>query len=213
MINRAIFDRKIKPNSGQRKILVDPVYNPSLRDEITPHTELGNGITVATFLGGKGDGTTLNHIPDPLQREQIARNLYMHAYAMSTVNNTRRFKGYRLMVDEGLYKPGPTEVVTPDSVNDLAQTGRAIAYKVYNSAGVADTKALFDIAIYWKDSLFYDKLIADYDIYNPDGSLDFQLILTVPEIPDNWTANFKKELETIYNSVSQTTGELIEILS
>tara|TARA_B100000900_G_C20500720_1_gene683597 strand:+ start:306 stop:947 length:642 start_codon:yes stop_codon:yes gene_type:complete len=213
MISRAIFDRKIKPNSGQRKILVDPVYNPSLRDEITPHTKLGNGITVATFLGGRGDGTTLNHIPDPLDREQIARNLYMHAYAMTTINNTRRFKGYRLMVDEGLYKPGPTEVVTPDSVNDLAQTGRAIAYKVFDSSGKEDNQALFDIAIYWKDNLLYDKIIADYDIYNPDGSLDFQLILVVPIIPDNYTAIFKKDLETIYNGVSQTTGELIEILS
>lgn len=212
-IDRQIFDRKIQPKTAQRKIIVDPHYNPMSADKIDSHTELANGITIATFLGGRGDGTTLNHIPDPIEREQVARNLYLQAYAMSTIKQSRQFRNYRLVVDEGLYKGGPTETVTPDSINDLAKTGRAIAYKLFNNSGVVDNSALFDLAIYWKDYLFYDKIIVDYDIYNPDGSLDFQVILVVPEVPENWTVTYKKQLETIYNGVVQTTGELIEILS
>ena len=168
---------------------------------------------MATFLGGRGDGTTLNHFTDPVQRGQVARNLYMQAYAMSTIRDSQRFANYRLIVDEGLYKPGPTEIVTPGSINDLAQTGRAIAYKIFNSAGVEDLSTLFDVAIYWKDFILFEKLICDYDIYNPDGSLDFQLILVMPEISTDWSGSFTKKLETNYNGNSQTTGELIEVLS
>lgn len=213
MVNRSTYDQRIKPATSQKTILVDPLYNPELQSQITSRTELGNGITVATFLGGKGDGTTLNHIPDPIQRAQIARNLYMHAYAMSTIRESKRFANYRLIVDEGLYKAGPTETVTPGSINDLALTGRAIAYKLINSAGVEDLTGLFDVAIYWKDFILFEKLICDYDVYNPDETLDFQLILVMPEISTNWTGTFSKNLETVYNGNAQTTGELIEVLS
>jgi hypothetical protein len=213
MVNRSTYDQKIKPSTSQKTILVDPLYNPELQSTISARTELANGITMATFLGGRGDGTTLNHFTDPVQRGQVARNLYMQAYAMSTIRDSQRFANYRLIVDEGLYKPGPTEIVTPGSINDLAQTGRAIAYKIFNSAGVEDVATLFDVAIYWKDFILFEKLICDYDIYNPDGSLDFQLILVMPEIATDWSGSFTKKLETIYNGNSQTTGELIEVLS
>lgn len=179
---------------------------------ITVHTKLAKGITIAKFLGGKSDGTTLNHITSETEKEQLARNLYMHAYAMSLVNDdNNRFAGYSLIVDEGIYKPGPNETPTPNSVNDLAKTGRAIAYKLYNSSGVVDTVAQFDLAIYWKDNLLYEKIICDYDKFDPEGKLDFQLILIMPTISTSWTGSFTKSLETKYNGVVMSTGELIEI--
>ena len=213
MSQRSIYSQRIKPSNSQKTILVDPIYNPELQTNITPQTELANGITIATFLGGRGDGTTLNHFPNATDRSQIARNLYMHAYAMSTIRQSKRFENYRLIVDEGLYKAGPTETITAGSTNELAQTGRAIAYKIFNSVGEEDLAALFDVAIYWKDFILFERLICDYDIYNPDGSLDFQLILVMPEISADWSGSFSKKLETTYNGNSQTTGELIEILS
>jgi hypothetical protein len=35
----------------------------------------------------------------------------------------------------------------------------------------------------------------------------------MPEIPGNFSAKFKKELETLYNGNLQSTGELVEILA
>jgi len=212
MTTRNIFSQKIKPNPNQSNILVDPVYNPTGKT-ITSKTELARGITIAKFLGGRGDGASLNHITKDEDRAQLARNLYVHAQAMILVNQDEaEFGGYRLVVDEGIYKPGPTETPTADSINDLAQNGRAIAYKLYNERGQVDIPVQFDLAVYWKDSILYEKIICDYDKFNPDGSIDFQIILVVPNISSTFTGNFSKKLETRYNGKVQSANELIEIL-
>ena len=179
---------------------------------ITVHTKLAKGITIGKFLGGKSDGTTLNHITSETEKQQLARNLYMHAYAMSLVNDDNmKFSGYSLVVDEGVYKAGPNETPTANSVNDLGTSGRAIAYKLYNSSGQVDLSAQFDLAIYWKDNLLYEKIICYYDKFDHQGKLDFQLILIMPTISTSWTGSFTKSLETKYNGVIMSSGELVEI--
>ena len=212
MTNRNIYSQKVQPNPNQSKIIVDPVYNP-IGKVINTNTELAKGITIGKFVGGSGDGSTINHIISQTDKDQLARNLYIHAQAMSLINQDEaEFGGYRLVVDEGIYKPGPTETPTTDSINDLAQNGRAIAYKLYNEQGEVDIPVQFDLAIYWKDSILYEKIICDYDKFNPDGSIDFQIILVVPNISSTFTGNFSKKLETRYNGKVQSSNELIEIL-
>jgi hypothetical protein len=72
---------------------------------------------------------------------------------------------------------------------------------------------MFDLAVYCKDSLLYEKIILDYDRYNPNKSLECHVILQMPKVDSTYKGNFTKALETRYNGSIQTTGELIEILA
>ena len=207
------YNSYYKPNPGIKNIIPDPLYNPNNADFIHSGTKLAKGVSIGKFLGGVGEKTNMNHITDDAERLQIARQFYLQAMAMNTVNtNEGRFKNKRLIVVEGLYKKGPEENLQSGSLNDLATQGKVVVYQLINSIGVPDHVAMFDLAVYWKDSILFDKLILDYDTYNPDGSLECHVILQMPTISSNFTGNFSKQLETRYNGNVQTTRELIEIL-
>ena len=90
--------------------------------------------------------------------------------------------------------------------------GRAVVYELIYENGQVDNEKTFDLAIYLKNLLQFDKLILDYDIYNPDGSLNVQLILVMPEIIPPWTVTYQNEVETRFNNYVQSTNELMEIL-
>ena len=212
--NREASGTKLKTKTNTKNLSIDPAYNVMSLESINVNTELAKSITIAKFMGGQSDGTNLNHITNSDDRFQLARNLTIQAQAFATVYDDNRWNGYRLIVDEGVYKPSPGEKVTSGSINDLAQNGRAIAYKLYNNAGVVDKNAMFDLAIYWKDNLLYDELICDYDKFHPDDDkeVDFQLIFVIPNISSNWTASFKKGLKTTFNGNPLSQGELVEVV-
>ncbi len=208
------YNSYYKPNPGIKKIVPDPVYNPNNAPFISSGTKLAKGVSIGKFLGGVGEKTNMNHITDDAERLQIARQLYLQAMAMNTVNtDLGQFSEKRLIVVEGLYKKGPEENLVSGGLNDLATKGRVVVYQLINRAGIPDHMAMFDLAVYWKDSLLYEKIILDYDRYNVDGSLECHVILQMPEVDSTYKGNFSKQLETRYNGSVQTTGELIEILA
>ena len=57
----------------------------------------------------------------------------------------------------------------------------------------------------------FQKLILDYDTYNPDKSLNAHIILVMPEIVSPWNVTFTNEVETRFNNMVQSTDELIEV--
>ena len=192
--------------------LPDPAYNPEFQTTITARTKLAKGITIAKFIGGYGDQVTLNHIPTEFEKKRIAKQLYLHAQAILTIStNDAEFEDYRLIVAEGLYKRGDNETLRPGSINDLMTTGRAVVYELINSEGQNAVEETFDLAVYWKDNLQFEKLILDYDTYNPNGSLNAQIILIMPLLSDPWQVNFINTLETRFNNYVQSTNELVEI--
>lgn len=208
------YNSYYKPNPGIKKIVPDPVYNPNNAPFISSGTKLAKGISIGKFLGGVGEKTNMNHITDNAERLQIARQLYLQAMAMNTVNtDLGQFSEKRLIVVEGLYKKGLEENLVSGGLNDLATKGRVVVYQLINRAGIPDHMAMFDLAVYWKDSLLYEKIILDYDRYNVDGSLECHVILQMPEVDSTYKGNFSKQLETLYNGSVQTTGELVEILA
>tara|TARA_B100001287_G_scaffold8906_1_gene6891 strand:+ start:405 stop:1049 length:645 start_codon:yes stop_codon:yes gene_type:complete len=207
------YNSYFKPNPGIKKIVPDPVYNPNNAPFISSGTKLARGVSIGKFLGGVGEKTNMNHVTDDAERLQIARQLYLQAMAMNTVNtDLGQFSEKRLIVVEGLYKKGPEENLASGGLNDLATKGRVVVYQLLNRAGIPDHMAMFDLAVYWKDSILYEKVILDYDRYNPDGSLECHVILQMPKVDSNYKGNFTKQLETRFNGSVQTTGELIEIL-
>lgn len=208
------YNSYYKPNPGIKKIVPDPLYNPNNAPFISSGTKLARGVSIGKFLGGVGEKTNMNHITDNAERLQIARQFYLQAMAMNTVNtDLGQFSQKRLIVVEGLYKKGPEENLVSGGLNDLATKGRVVVYQLINRAGIPDHASMFDLAVYWKDSLLYEKIILDYDRYNPDKSLECHVILQMPEVDSTYKGNFSKQLETRFNGSIQTTGELIEILA
>ena len=193
-------------------ILPDPIYNPNFLDgdKISSRTKLAPGVTIAKYLGAYGDKTPFSHIGTAEERKQIARNLYLHAEMYRTINgNTELFNDVRLIVSEGIYKGGPLETVGGDNIKK--QNGRIVVYQVIDREGKIDHSATFDVAEYWKDYCFFDKLTLDYDIYNPDGSLTSQIAIEMPEVSESFDLDFKGSVTTTYNSKLLSSKELIEV--
>jgi hypothetical protein len=191
----------------------DPLYNPEFQDKITARTKLAPGITMAKFLAGYGDNSNLNHIGSDIEKLKLAKQYYLHGQVMLSVSrNDSEFEDFRLVVAEGLYRPGPNETLLPGSVNDSLKNGYAVVYELLDSKGLNATAKTFDLAVYWKDVLQFEKLILDYDTYDPNGHLNAQIILIMPKVLDSWSVTYENTLETRFNNYVQSTNELVEIL-
>ena len=192
-------------------ILVDPVYNPENQEVITSATKLGPGITIAKFLGAYGDRTPFNHIEFDALRRQTARNLYLQAEAMRTINgNTNIFNDVRLIVSEGLYKRNPIGDAL-DTIMEEKAFGQLVYYQVIGRNGKIDFEKTFEVAEYWKDYINFDTLYLDYDTYNPDGSLTAQIGLKFPKVPATFDVNLPNNIETWFNNNLMSRDELVEI--
>ena len=189
----------------------DPFFNPDLQDHILPRTKLAPGITISKFLGGYGDQTTLKFIKTDEEKRRIARQLLLQADAMHAVSRkNEQFVKHRLTVAEGLYRSEPGETLDVDGINYRMQTGEAIVYELLDRKGNIAFEKTFDLAVYWKDNVNFEKLILDYDTYNPNGSLNLQIILVMPKIVSPWTVTYKNQVETRFNNYVASTGELVE---
>ncbi len=203
------------PKNNVVSIVPEDKYNPLKQDDITIKTKLSDNITIAKFLGSE-DATNLKFIKSLSVKRELARNLYLHSLILKKVQtNTDRFKGINLVVSEGIYKPGPSEVITPKSINDLKAKGKAVVYKAVDQSGAENNLDLFDIAEYVKDVSFFDEMILSYDTLeckNDQPVLKARLILIMPDIDDNWTGRFNRKVSTEYNRQLLSKGELIECL-
>tara|TARA_B100000085_G_C18560985_1_gene519526 strand:- start:3742 stop:4374 length:633 start_codon:yes stop_codon:yes gene_type:complete len=197
-------------------LLVDAKYNPVFQDSITSKTKLAPGISMAKFLGGDNDPVTLTHITDDDQKVLLAKQYVLHAEAMRTINSkdaTKEFKDFRLQVVEGLYRAEEGENLdVSDGLNYLMSRGQAVVYELIGLDGKIAIEKTFDLAVYWKDNIQFDKMILDYDNYNPDNTLNAQIILVMPEVISPWTVTFNNNIETRYNNINQVTNELLEVL-
>jgi len=191
-------------------VLVDPVYNPEFRSEITSATKLAPGVTIAKFLGAYGDRTSFNHVASKSSRLQIARNLYMQAEAMRIINgNTENFNDVRLIVSEGIFDLKTGDL--GDAMMTKKGDGSLVYYQVVDREGNIDLEKTFDVAEYWKDYINFGTLYLDYDIYNVDGSLTAQIGLEFPTMPATFDVNFDRNVETYFNNELMSADELVEI--
>jgi len=190
--------------------LPDPIYNPNFLNDINSSTKLGPGISIIKFLGAKGSRLQFERIK--FDKFQIARNLYLHAELIKKTIVNSDFDDYRLVVAEGIYVPAEKETVTTQSVNDLKQSGRAVVYQLYGTNGKIDFSKSFDLAVYWKDYCDYEKIILDYDTYDPSGEPSCQIVAVMPNVPESFDISFQRKVETTFNTKLQSSNELVEIL-
>jgi hypothetical protein len=190
---------------------VDPQYDPRLFD-ITEHTELQKGVRIARFLGSRGDRTNFDKIGTNAERQEIAKHLVPHANLLREfMDDDDLFEDYRLVVAESV----TTEpVIIEGGMTDLKAKGRAVVYELYGPDGNIAHEKTFDLAVWWKDSLKFEKMILDYDTYDfQTGALNTQLIIIMPEFePGGYKTSYLNEIETRYNNVVQSTNELVECI-
>ena len=193
---------------ANKTYLVDPLYDPNSHTNITMKKKLSPYTTIGTFVGGHGDKGNWEALTKT-EKEQAARNFYLQAEVMRTVQeNDAEFQDLRLVVVEGLYTKGPNEPIEVDSINDMAQSGRVVVYELHGTDGKIDHEKTYDLAVYWKDNIQYEKMILDYDTL--DGDLNTQIIMIMPTVPSDYKLTFKNELETHFNNKVMGTNELIE---
>lgn len=221
------FKRQEKYQRRNRTLIPDPNFNVNNQTEITINTKLAPGITMAKFLGGKSPSNFKNLAP--ALRKQIARNYYLHSQIIKYVMTrpgpqATDFEDHRLEVVEGFYQPArygvpsgnslSAEVLTPGSALDKRNKGILVVYELIDENGDLDADATFELASYLRDkcSHMFDKLTLDYDEYDPDGKLNVQIMIEVPNVPPDYSINSQGKVETVYNGKVQGKNSLIEVL-
>jgi hypothetical protein len=188
-------------------ISVDPRFDPKDADQILASTKLARGISLSQFLYGKGDKGKLDPTLRIEQKKQLVRNLIPQANLVQRVrDNQDIFKGYNLDIIEGVYVKEPQEVITADGILDLRTQGRAVVYEVIGPNGIIDKDKTFDLAVWLANNIRYDKIILDYDELDPRGmseDVNVQIIVIMPQVAEDFTADFKMETETLFNNRSQ----------
>lgn len=188
--------------------------------QINRSTPLATGVYLSTFIGGNGWAGRLSSIPIA-DRAQYARNLQPNAEILQRIRSNREsdFRNHRLIVIEGLYSPENSEKSAAgwnESVNRYRSEGRAVVYELHNSAGVIDISKTFDLANYLKTVTSFEKLILDYDTYDPSGVLNAQIIFITPKLNENYDTvegNWVKDVETRFNGRIMSSTDLIEFNS
>ena len=199
------------PGQSEVKIYPDEKYNPYRQSDITTKTLLAPGISMAKFLGSE-DSTNLNFLRDLSVKQELAKYLGIHALNMKNIlSNQNKFKNVSLKISESVYRPGPSETITNESINDLKLKGRAVVFDVIGNTGKSNLNSLFELAVWWKDVIYYEKLILSYDTI--EGPLKGRIIVVLPEIDENYRGTFNRDIETHYNNTTFSKGEFIEILS
>ena len=199
---------RVKPDINLKApISVDPRFDPSGADQILTSTKLARGISLSQFLYGKGDKGKLDPNLRLEQKKQLVRNLIPQANLVHRVrDNQDIFKGYNLEIIEGVYVKEPTEILTQDGILDLRTQGRAVVYEVIGPNGIIDKDKTFDLAVWLANNIRYDKIILDYDELDPRGmseDVNVQIIVIMPIVAEDFTADFKMETETLFNNKSQ----------
>lgn len=203
--------------------LLTDKYDPAGK-EITSKTSLGPGVTMAKFLGARGSRTTLKKLYNesfngPPDFQQIARNLILHANILQSLYGIEEFAQHRLTVSEGIYEPNPLFDESgnyvgerPSGVLEKRRTGQAVVYQLIDKNGKTDLAKTFDLAVYWKDYIDYDKLTLDYDTFDPNGDITAQIVIETPKVPTSFEVSYSYDIETKFNGELQTKNELLEIL-
>ena len=198
-------------------IVVDGQYDPTFQPNITGRTRLAQNVTMSKFLGGFGDPQSINHLSKE-DKLLLAKQYYLHAQVLQLINSPPGLRGvagfekFRLVVSEAYYRQSDDEDLdVTDGINYLMTNGRAVVYELIGEDGNIALEKTFDLAVYLKNNINYDKLILSYDSYNPDGTLHVDIVLIMPEVISPWNVTYNKIIETRFNNSVQTTGELLEI--
>ena len=204
-------------------ILPELKFKTNMSGIITQNTLINHDISMGKFVGFDDHGE-FNKLINA-DKQQIAKNYFIITELMKLVSNTNHYptelENHSLIVVEGYYSPEKfgigspnnikTEVLTTNSTLDLRSKGRAVVLELRDQKGNVDKEATFQLAKIWSDAGTFDKLTLDYDTYNPNGELNTQIILEVPNITSFTNIKFARSVQTLFNNNVQSNDALVEI--
>lgn len=188
---------------------------------VTTKSRINGGFKLSKFIGAN-DAGDFNSLDEATKR-QLARNYYAHIELTRPVIGSPRgkYRNHRLDIIEGFYAKElygmghpsglKVETLTSGGLLDLRSKGRAVVYEITDRDGLIDGFGTFDVATDLAEVGLFDKLTLDYDSYNADNSLNVQIIVEIPDIPEDYKVTYKQEVETRFNGVLQGANSLIEI--
>ena len=149
-------------------------------------------------------------------KRQIARNLQHHAWYMKTVRESDAYDigDYELVVAQGLYRHRGRSPMKDGGILQGQSLGRTVVYKVVNKSDqeLAPEKT-FDVAVFIKDNLPFEKLILDFDEFSPSNRMGVSIILEVPDVPESYEmGSYSNTIESMYNGEILSQAELVEVL-
>ena len=180
---------------------------------INNKTKIERGISLGQFAGGSGNPGKLPLNEGLGRLRNLARNLIPHAQILKKIRDDKDyFDGLFLETVEGIYEAEEGETITPGGYLDLRTKGQLVVYELLDLRGIINLDKTFELADYIAKNFKYDKVILDYDTYDPSGQLNAQVVVITPEIKADYSANYKMEVETVFNGKVQETGLFVEIL-
>ena len=198
-------------------------FKSNMSGTINQNTLINHDTSIGKFVGFDDHGE-FNKLPNA-DKQQIAKNYFVISELMKLVSNSNlhptELENNSLIVVEGYYatekygigslEKRQTEVLTPNSTLDMRSKGRAVVFELRDQKGKVDHEATFELAKIWSDAGTFDKLILDYDTYDPSGELNTQIIIEVPDIKSYNGIKFARNVQTVFNNNVQSNDALVEI--
>tara|TARA_R100000951_G_C2633045_1_gene178360 strand:- start:694 stop:1536 length:843 start_codon:yes stop_codon:yes gene_type:complete len=205
LLVRKILDHTIIPDWRY-----NPVRENNIAGEIKQDFKLSANISIVNFLVPGIVSPSWRAGVVETDKITIAKNLYLHTMFIKMVNSSSSpFSGAKIIPTEGIYSPIPAEGnVTEMGHNTNKLTGQTIVYKVVDASGSENNTLTFDIASYYKDIAYFDKMFLSYDTIETD--LKVRIVLEMPFL-DEWSAVFNREIYTEYNNTRHASNEFVEI--
>ena len=217
--------QKYKPPQLKVKFNIAPEarFKNNMSGIITQKTLINHDTSVGKFVGFDDHGE-FNKLSNA-NKQQIAKNYFVISELMKLISNTNHhpteLENHSLIVVEGYYAPEKygigslekrqTEVLTANSTLDMRSKGRAAVFELRDQKGKVDKEATFELAKIWSDAGTFDKLTLDYDTYDPNGELNVQIIIEVPNITSYSNIKFARNVQTLFNNNVQSNDALVEI--
>jgi len=156
-----------------RTIVADPVYNPDKHDApITSGTRLSKSSTISKFLGAAGSKSSLEYVPIIKQRQDLARQWYLHAWLMEGVASAHEFRNHRLQVTEGYYNPA-NGIYEGFNGKGAKSPDKYYWREPYRKEDGGDTQKSIVTGTYPINQLKYEGRAVVYTLYNSRGKIDF----------------------------------------
>lgn len=200
-----------------KTIPIDPLY---IDGDITTKTMLTQRTSVGTFVSGN----RLDAL-DEAGKRTLCDHLYLHAHILDTVQNTPYFKDHALQVVQSVpdyafesENPEYGTSFNPENLVSRLDGGIAVCYSLVDRYGHTNIAMNFEVANFIAEYMNITKVVLDYDTYDPQGILNCQVIVYVPETIETTsttlptlTANFDSNRETWFNNKIMSSADLLEL--
>ncbi len=192
-------------------ILPNYIFNPFRQsldywknEENTLNHIISPSLNINNFIVKDAKGNIWLNLNNEIERRKAAQYLYLQGMFIKMVREkSNELEGIDIKVTESINRyPAPANFFQ----------GKSVTFKIVDRSGKINNKRTFDVAAYFKDIAYFDEMILSYDTCEGKDNLTSRIILTMPDIDDNWTGNFNRNISTEFNNNKLASNEFVEAL-